>query len=126
MLYLSVKYLHVSCVVLSGALFALRGVWMLLQSPLLERRAVRIVPHVVDTCLLLSAAVLCVLIHQFPFVDAWLTLKLALLFVYIVLGMFALHWGKTIASRRAYWCAALSVFALIVLVALWKPTATLV
>ncbi len=126
MLYLGVKFFHVSCVVLSGALFALRGVWMLNGSPLLRERLVRVVPHVIDTCLLLSAGVLCVLTHQFPFVNTWLTLKLVLLIGYIVLGMYALHWGKTRAARGVYWCTALAVFALICLVAFLKPSALVI
>ena len=126
MLYLGVKFFHVSCVVLSGALFALRGVWMLNGSPLLRERLVRVVPHVIDTCLLLSAGVLCVLTHQFPFVNTWLTLKLVLLIGYIVLGMYALHWGKTRAARGVYWRTALAVFALICLVAFLKPSALVI
>lgn len=126
MLYLGAKFFHVSCVVLSGSLFALRGVWMLNGSPLLRERLVRVVPHVIDTCLLLSAGVLCVLTHQFPFVNTWLTLKLVLLLGYIMLGMYALHWGKTRAARRVYWCTALAVFALICLVAFLKPSAIVI
>lgn len=122
MLYLYAKYIHVSCVVLSGALFVLRGVWMLNESALLCVRVVRVVPHVIDTGLLVSAAVLCVITHQYPFIETWLTVKLGLLLLYIVLGMYALHWGKTKASRGAHWSAALSVFVIICIVAILKPS----
>ncbi|HEY5307039.1 MAG TPA: SirB2 family protein, partial [Casimicrobiaceae bacterium] len=53
--YSAVKHLHVSAVVVSLALFTLRGAWMLAESDKLRERWVRIVPHVVDTLLLLSA-----------------------------------------------------------------------
>ena len=36
MSYLALKHLHVTCVVLSGLGFALRGWWMLTDSPLLQ------------------------------------------------------------------------------------------
>jgi len=68
MIYLALKHLHLICVAVSGSGFALRGFWMLTGSPLLERRWVRIVPHVVDTVLLASAIALAVLtpsIHLF-------------------------------------------------------------
>ena len=35
--YLLLKHLHVTCVVLSVTGFFLRGVWMLTDSPLLDR-----------------------------------------------------------------------------------------
>ena len=52
MTYLLVKHLHITCAVLSGSFFLLRGVWMLLESDALQRRWVKVVPHVVDTVLL--------------------------------------------------------------------------
>lgn len=56
--YLFVKQLHISFAALSGSFFLLRGLWMLADSPLLQRRWVRTVPHVVDTLLLGSALAL--------------------------------------------------------------------
>ena len=53
--YSAIKHLHVSAVAVSFALFTLRGAWMLAAPDKLQERWVRIVPHVVDTLLLLSA-----------------------------------------------------------------------
>ena len=61
MTYLVLKYLHVSCVVLSGFGFFLRGLWMLSESALFKQRWVRVVPHVVDTVLLGSAITMLVI-----------------------------------------------------------------
>ena len=58
MSYLALKHLHVTCVVLSGLGFGLRGWWMITGSPLLQARLARVVPHVVDTLLLGSALVM--------------------------------------------------------------------
>ena len=55
---LAIQYLHISCVLLSYSLFVLRGVWMLKGSPVLQLLGVKIVPHIVDTVLLLSAITL--------------------------------------------------------------------
>ena len=54
-MYLALKYFHIACVVLSGAGFALRGWWSITGSPRLRARLTRILPHIVDSCLLASA-----------------------------------------------------------------------
>jgi hypothetical protein len=54
-MYLMIKHIHVTCVLLSIAGFALRGWWMLVDHRLLRHRLTRSVPHVVDTVLLGTA-----------------------------------------------------------------------
>ncbi len=118
MSYLLLKQLHVSCVILSGAGFLLRAVWMLTESPLLQQRAVRVVPHVVDTALLGSAIAMAVVSAQWPFANDWLTAKLAGLLFYIGCGTMALKRARSKARRTAFLLAALVAFAYIVSVAL--------
>ena len=43
--YLAVRVLHIGCAALSITGFALRGVLMLRESPILQARFVRIAPH---------------------------------------------------------------------------------
>ncbi len=117
MSYLALKSIHVSCVAASYALFVLRGLGMIRGSPWLARRSVRILPHVVDTVLLASAAMLAVTIHQYPFVHAWLTTKVLGLAAYVALGTVALKRGRTRGVRIAAWLAAQAVFFYIVAVA---------
>ena len=76
--YLALRELHRTAVILSFTLFALRGLWMLADSPQLQRRWVRIVPHLIDTVLLASAIGLTLILQQYPFVNGWLTAYLAL------------------------------------------------
>ena len=118
--YTLLKYLHISCVALSGAGFALRGAWMMRDSPLLARRWVRIAPHVVDTVLLASAVALALLIGQYPLADSWLTAKVLGLAAYIALGTIALKRGRTRSGRITALCGALLAFAYIIAVALTK------
>ncbi|MBI3525625.1 MAG: SirB2 family protein [Betaproteobacteria bacterium] len=118
--YLAVKYLHIGCVVLSGSGFFLRGLLMLGDSPLLQRRWLKIAPHVNDTVLLAAALILVALSGQYPFVDAWVTAKVFGLVGYIILGTLALRPGRSKGVRAAFWLAALAVFAYIVSVALSK------
>jgi uncharacterized membrane protein SirB2 len=120
MSYLTLKYVHVACVVTSYAFFFVRGVWMMRDSPLLTRRWVKIMPHVVDTLLLASAIALALLIRQYPFSAPWLTAKVLGLVVYIGLGMLALSRGKTKRARITAWIAAQAVFLYILAVARTK------
>jgi len=111
------KILHLSCALLSLTLFALRGSWMLLESPLRHARWTRVVPHIVDTVFLASGIALALRIGQYPFVQPWLTAKVLGLVAYIILGSIALKRGPTLAIRAAAFVAALTVFAYIVGVA---------
>ncbi len=118
--YLFLKHLHVTCVVLSITGFFLRGVWMLRDSPMLDRLWVRVVPHVNDTLLLAAATGLSIVQQQYPFVHDWVTAKVLGLLAYIGFGMFALRRGRSKAVRAGFWLASLASFAYIVSVALTR------
>jgi len=120
MSYLLLKHLHVTAVVVSGIGFFLRGLLMLRDSPLLQRRVLKVAPHVIDTVLLGSAVAMAVMSSQYPFVQPWLTAKFFGLLAYIFLGMMALKRGRTKAQRAAWFSAALLSFAYIVSVALTR------
>ena len=120
MSYLALKHLHITCVVLSGLGFCLRGWWMLRESPLRQHRLARVVPHVVDTLLLSSALTMAWLSGQYPFAQGWLTAKLGGLLAYILLGSMAFKRGKTRQSRTGYFGLALLAYAYIVSVALTR------
>ena len=112
------KVIHVTTAAVSYTLFVVRGIWVINDSPRLQQRWVRIVPHVNDTLLLAAAIWMAILIHQYPGTNAWLTAKVAGLLAYIVLGMVALKRGRTRRARIAAWITAQAVFFYIVAVAL--------
>ena len=114
------KAAHVGSAILSISGFVLRGVWMLQGSPLLKARATRILPHVVDTVLLVSALALALRNAQYPFVHAWLTAKVLALILYIALGSIALKRGRARWMRTATLAGALAVMAYIFAVALTR------
>jgi uncharacterized membrane protein SirB2 len=118
--YAALKITHVSCAAISYTLFVVRGVWMIRAPSLLQTRAAKIVPHVVDSVLLASAVAMAVTIRQYPMVTPWLTAKVVGLVVYIALGMVALKRGRTKTVRVTAWIAAQSVFAYIVAVAVTR------
>lgn len=118
MSYTALKYVHLAAVAVSFTLFFLRGVWMVLDSPLLRRRRVRVVPHGIDTLLLAAGVALAFMLHASLGENPWLVAKIAALFAYIGLGMLALRPGRTKRVRIAAWLSALAVFGYIVAVAL--------
>ena len=116
--YLWVKYLHVTCVVLSVSLFVARGTLELLKQPWRQWRLLKMAPHVIDTVLLTSALWLAWRIGQYPFVNGWLTAKVLALLAYILLGRRALGKNTLARQRLSYFVAALLSVGYIVGVAL--------
>ncbi|UCH54299.1 MAG: SirB2 family protein [Pseudomonadota bacterium] len=125
MMYETIKLIHVASAMISITGFIVRGLWMLVDSPMLQARWVRIAPHVIDTTLLGSAIYLALTIQQYPGVNTWLSAKVIAVVLYIVLGMIALRRGKTKQIRVMAWVAALATFAYIVAVALTRSAAVL-
>jgi uncharacterized membrane protein SirB2 len=117
MAHLILKNLHLATIAVTLALFLLRGAWMMADSPRLQARWVRIVPHINDTLLLASGIALAALIGQYPLAHGWLTAKLLALIAYVVLGTIALKRGKTRGRRIAAWVAALLVLGYMLAVA---------
>ncbi|MEN1940478.1 SirB2 family protein [Luteimonas sp. MJ174] len=112
--YPQIKMVHVSTVIASGLLFALRG--LLVQAGM-QRWAlaapVRYTSYAIDTTLLTAALMLLTILPGAMFGNGWLAMKLVLLVVYVVLGVFALRRGRTPRARIASYLAALAVFGFI-------------
>ena len=125
-MYAALKYLHITCVILSGLGFFMRGLLMAANSPLLARRWIRIAPHANDSILLAAAIALVVTSGQYPFVAAWVTAKVFGLIAYIILGSVALRAGRSKRLRIAAWLAAMVAFVNLVAVALTKSPLGLV
>ncbi len=109
--YLTLRHVHITCAILTITLFVFRGGLMLADSPWLQSRVLKTLPHVIDTVLLTSALMLTTVIHQYPFTTGWLTTKVLLLVAYIVLGHYAIKRGRILSfrsgwpslARRALW-----------------------
>jgi uncharacterized membrane protein SirB2 len=110
------RALHMASAALSITLFFVRWVWMLAGSRLLANRLVKVLPHVVDTVLLLSALAL-VSIIGFEANAAWLSAKIAGLVVYVVLGTLALKRARTKGMRAVCGVLAVLTFGFIASVA---------
>ncbi len=116
--YPQIRTVHIWAVIASGTLFALRGgAFNLLGAAWPKALPVRILSWSIDTILLTAALMLMTVVRQYPFVDAWLTVKVVLLLVYIGLGTVAFRASRGRGARIAFWVAALAVFGFIVTVA---------
>jgi uncharacterized membrane protein SirB2 len=115
--YLALRNVHIACAILTITLFVLRGALMLANSPWQQNVVLRYLPHAVDTVLLTTALMLTSVIHQYPFAAGWLTTKVVLLVVYIVLGSIALKRGRTRHIRVAALVAALATIGYLISVA---------
>ena len=118
MYHTQIKDAHVGAVITSGLLFATRG--MVAQFGACWARAfpLRCASYVIDTILLTAALMLVSILHQYPFVDGWLTAKVGLPIVYTALGILALGRGPTPRVRMACYITALCVYAFITSIAI--------
>ena len=105
--YPQIKWVHVAAVIASGGLFALRGAGTLAGAAWPMFAPLRYLSYTIDTILLTAALMLATILHQYPFVHAWLTVKVLLLVVYILLGSLALKRARTRVARA--WCFAAAI-----------------
>jgi uncharacterized membrane protein SirB2 len=115
--YPQLRAVHIACVIASGTLFLLRGLLMLVGSAWSNHVAVRMLSYTIDTTLLTAALMLMAALGIHPGNQSWLAVKLALLVVYIVLGVFALRRARTRSGRLLCFVAALAVLLYMVGVA---------
>jgi uncharacterized membrane protein SirB2 len=117
--YPQIKWVHIAAISASGSLFALRGALVQARRPTWAMAApVRYLSYSIDTVLLTAALMLLTILPGAMFANGWLTTKLVLVLVYVVLGTFALKRGRTARVRLACYSAALLVFATIIGIAI--------
>jgi uncharacterized membrane protein SirB2 len=117
--YPQIKWAHVVAVSASGSLFALRGALVQARRPRWAMAApVRYASYTVDTVLLTAALMLLTMLPGAMFANGWLTTKLMLVVVYVVLGTFALKRGRTHRARAICYLGALFAFGTIIGIAL--------
>ena len=110
--YGQIKTVHIAAVVLSGALFALRGLLVQFGRPALGMAApLRWSSYAIDTVLLTAAMMLLTILPGALFANGWLATKLALLVAYVGVGTFALKRGRTPRVRSACYVLALAIYA---------------
>lgn len=116
--YLPIKWVHICAVMLSGTLFLLRGGAALAGASWPYAAPLRYASYTIDTVLLSAALMLATILPSGFFANHWLTVKLALIVIYIVLGAFALRRGGSPRIRKLCFACALVTFALVIGIAI--------
>jgi uncharacterized membrane protein SirB2 len=115
--YPDIRAVHIAAVIVSGVLFVLRFAGHnLLNSRWPMAFTLRTIVWSVDTILLTAALMLMTIVQVYPFVDGWLTMKVLLLVVYIVLARLAFT-AEQKRMRLLSMVTAIAVFAFIITIA---------
>lgn len=115
--YPEIKLLHVTAVIASGTLFLIRGLAINWGGRWGMTRPIRYLSYAIDIVLLAAALMLLAILPSAIYGNGWLTLKLALLVVYIGLGSLALKRGRTMRVRRISFGAAIAIYVCMYLIA---------
>lgn len=108
--YPQIKHVHILLAVLSGSLFALRGAFAIGGAKWPNAQPVKWLSYSIDTALLTAALMLLTILPGAIFANGWLTAKIGLLVLYVVLGVFALRRANTRRGRVLGYVAALVTF----------------
>ena len=112
--YPQIKLVHIAAVSASGAFFALRALGLLAGMRWPRMAPVRYLSYTIDTTLLTAALMLLTILPSGLYANGWLTVKLVLVVVYVVLGTLALKRGRTARMRTVSFLAAVAVYLAII------------
>lgn len=118
--YTALKLAHVFFVIVSGTLFCVRFLCLQRYPDRPLGRALRVLPHVNDTLLLVSAIGMLMSINANPMQIPWLMSKLILLLAYIGVGAACLRSAAGSRRQRTLFVTALALLGSIVAIALTK------
>ncbi len=113
-------HLHLTSVALTISLFVLRYWWRFTDNPRGAARWARVVPHVIDSVLLLSGVGLVMVTRYMPFTanGTWLTEKLFGVIIYIVLGFIALGRRRPRSQQTGFIAFLLGLVVLYIIIKL--------
>lgn len=108
--YPQVRAVHIGAVIISGTLFALRGIGILTGARWPMAPPLRYLSYSIDTVLLTAALMLVSMLPSAVFANHWLTVKLTLLVIYVLLGSFALKRARSYRVRAICFAVALAMY----------------
>lgn len=114
------KHLHMTLAVLSISLFTIRFFWTLVGSKHLDKKWVKITPHIIDTLLLCAGIALMIQFGWNPLEHKWLAEKLLALFAYIFTAYYALKLARNRVMQVLGYVGAVGWFLLIAKIAMTK------
>ncbi|MDQ7049295.1 MAG: SirB2 family protein [Enterobacterales bacterium] len=123
--YQLIKSIHIVTAIFSIGGFLLRSWWVVNHSLKTNLVAVKVLPHINDTLLLIAGILLVYWGPYSPIAEPlsflWLIAKWIFLLVYIVAGRFALKQAKTKQGKLNAMILALTSILIILILAIYKP-----
>jgi len=116
------KHLHITLAVISISLFTLRFAWLMLNSQQLNRKWVKITPHIIDTLLIIIGVMMVVQLSINPLEQLWLAEKMLALIAYIFTGVYTLKFARNRMMKIIGYLGAMGWIMLIVRIAITKET----
>jgi len=104
---------HLGLILLSFVSFLLRTWWGYKGSSLLASKLAFMLHKLITLAMLASAFVLCFMVSQYPFSEAWLTEKLLLLIAYVVFAMLAFQPELSPKVRSVFASVTCVIFVMI-------------
>ena len=108
--YPQIRHVHITAVCLSGALFALRGLGVLVGQTWPRHALLRDGSYTIDTVLLTAALMLLTILSGAMFANHWLSVKLCFVAAYIALGIAMMRSRRGRAARAGFYAAALLAY----------------
>lgn len=118
--YIILKLLHMLFATISISAFSYRGMLAIRQPGRQQQGWLRVVPHINDTLLLVTAILLVIQTGYNPLQQTWLATKITLLIVYIALGLVTLRFAKNKMTRIISYSLAIATFLWIIAIAVSK------
>jgi uncharacterized membrane protein SirB2 len=118
--YFFLKLTHQCSAFVTISLFIYRGIWILRNPNKVRPLWMRVVPHGIDTLLLISALSLVYITGQYPGEQPWLNAKIGALVVYILLGLIAFRFASSQKMRLIAWLLGVLIIFYIVAVAITR------
>jgi len=114
------KHIHMTVAVISIALFTLRFIWTLMSSAQLDKKWVKVLPHIIDTVLLGLGIAMAVQLSINPFEQLWLAEKILAVFAYIFTGYYTLKIARNRVFQILGYLGAMGWVMLAVCIAMTK------
>lgn len=108
--YPDIKLVHVGAAMLSGSVFAVRGLALLLGMRWPRAALVRYLSYTVDTVLLTAAMMLLTILPAALFANGWLLVKVGFIVAYVALGLLCFRTSTRPVGRITLYAAALLCF----------------
>ncbi|WP_046560250.1 SirB2 family protein [Kangiella geojedonensis] len=115
----ALKHIHMTLAIITILGFLLRSVWLFKQSPALQKKWVKITPHIIDTLLLGTGIALWATWYGAVF-QPWIIAKIVMIVLYIGFGIVTFK-TQSKGLRGIMFTLAIASFATILYLARTKP-----